>query len=423
MVLFSEMFVSELKNIPVVDRLQEPIGTAKDIILTVGDPFPKITGLLVKLKDKKEEQVMLMGEIDLIGKQFVVTKSVKDRVVFAKATSKELLLRQDLLDKQIVDTAGARVIRINDLKLGKLDQEIRLLAADVGLRGLIRRLRWLPFFTFLFGLFRKEIPDILIGWDHVEQLKTGRTPGMITIPSKHLQDLHPSDIANIISQVHSEEKTAIFSSLSEKTAAEALHELEPQIQAILLLTLDTKKALGILEKMPVDEIADVLGDIPEEKTEELLRLMRPRKASQVKKLLAHPDETAGGLMTTEIITTKPDYTAQQTIEKMRQLAHEAETVYYVYVLDELEKLVGILSLRGLIMASQDTKISEIMEKELITVDPQMPRRKVAQVISKYNLLAVPVVDEHNKLLGIVTVDDVIDFILPPISRRMRHILG
>jgi len=284
-------------------------------------------------------------------------------------------------------------------------------------------LRWLPFFTFVFGLFRREVPEILIGWDHVEQLKTGRAPGMITIPSRHLRDLHPSDIANIISQVHSEEKTAIFSSLSEKTAAEALHELEPQIQAILLLTLDTKKALGILEKMPVDEIADVLGDIPEEKTEELLRLMRPRKASQVKKLLAHPDETAGGLMTTEIVTTRPELTAQQTIDRMREIAHEAETVYYVYVLDIDDKLVGILSLRGLIIALQDTKISEIMEKELITVDPQMPRRKVAQVISKYNLLAVPVVDENNKLLGIVTVDDVIDFILPPISRRMRHMLG
>ena len=423
MVLFSEMFVSELKNIPVVDRLQEPIGTAKDIILTVGDVFPKITGLLVRLNKKKEEVLLLLGEVDLIGKQFVVTKSVKERVVFARPTSQELLLRQDILDKQIVDTGGARVIRVNDLKLGKIDQDIRLLAADVGLKGLIRRLRWLPFFTFAFGLFGKKIPDTLIGWDHVEQLKTGRAPGMITIPSKHLQDLHPSDIANIISQVHSDEKTAIFSSLTEKTAAEALHELEPQIQAILLLTLDTKKTLGILEKMPVDEIADVLGDIPEEKTEELLRLMRPRKASQVKKLLAHPDETAGGLMTPEIITTKPDYTAQQTIEKMRQLANEAETVYYVYVLDNEEKLVGILSLRALIIASQDTKISEIMEKELITVDPQMPRRKVAQVISKYNLLAVPVVDEKNKLLGIVTVDDVIDFILPPISRRMRHMLG
>ena len=128
-------------------------------------------------------------------------------------------------------------------------------------------------------------------------------------------------------------------------------------------------------------------------------------------------------MTTEIVTTRPELTAQQTIDRMREIAHEAETVYYVYVLDIDDKLVGILSLRGLIIALQDTKISEIMEKELITVDPQMPRRKVAQVISKYNLLAVPVVDEKNKLLGIVTVDDVIDFILPPISRRMRHMLG
>ncbi|MBU0501706.1 MAG: CBS domain-containing protein [Candidatus Margulisbacteria bacterium] len=412
-----------MKKIPVVDRLQEPVGYVKDIILSVGDVFPKITGFLVHVFKKQEELVLLMGEIDLIGKKFLVTKATRDRVVYAKPTKQELLLRQDILDKQIVDTEGARVIRVNDLKLGKIDQDIRLIAADVGFRGLLRRLRWLGFFTFIFGIFKKQVPDILIGWDHVEHLKTGKTKGMITIPSKHVHELHPADIASIISQVHSEEKTAIFSSLSDKIAAESLHELEPQIQAILLLTLDTKKALGILEKMPVDEAADVLGDIPSEKAEELLRLMKPRKASQVRKVLEHPDETAGGLMTTEIVTTMPDFTAQQTIERMRQIANEAETVYYVYVLGEGEKLLGVLSLRAVIVAAPDTKIAEIMETDLITVDPSMYRKKVAQVISKYNLLAVPVVDENNKLLGIVTVDDVIDFILPPISRRMRHLLG
>ncbi|OGB87035.1 hypothetical protein A3H38_02280 [candidate division WOR-1 bacterium RIFCSPLOWO2_02_FULL_46_20] len=423
MVLFSEMFVSELKNIPVVDRLQEPIGTAKDIILTVGDVFPKITGLLVRLKDKKEEAVLLMGEIDLIGKQFVATKSVKDRIVFARPTRNELLLRQDIFDKQIVDTAGARVIRVNDLKLGKIDQDVRLLAADVGLKGLLRRLRWLPFFASIFGLFKKDIPDILIGWDHVESLKTGRATGMITIPSKHLQDLHPSDIANIISQVHSEEKTAIFTSLSEKTAAEALHELEPKIQALLLLTIDTKKTLSILEKMPVDEVADVLGDLPPEKTDELLRLLRPRKSQAVSRLLKHPEETAGGLMTTEFMAVPDTLTVEQTIQKMRELAPDAETAYYIYVVNSSENLVGILSLRELIVASPDRLISEIMIKKVITVEPEMDQRQVAQIISKYNLLAVPVVDKDKRLVGIVTVDDVVDFILPPISRRKRQMVG
>jgi len=140
---------------------------------------------------------------------------------------------------------------------------------------------------------------------------------MITVPTKHISEMHPADIANIISQVHSEERTAIFASLSDKTAAEALHELEPKIQALLLTTVDTKKALGILDKMPVDEVADVLGDIPMDRAEELLRFMKPKKSAQVRKLLKHPEETAGGLMTTEFISMPRDFTVQQTIEKMR----------------------------------------------------------------------------------------------------------
>lgn len=417
------MFVSELKGIPVVDRLQEPVGEIRDFVLTVGEVFPRITGLLVYVYDKQAELVVLMGEIDLIGKQFVATKSLKERIVFTKPRFEELLLIRDVMDKQIVDTEGARVIRVNDLKLAKVEQDIRLIAADVGFRGLLRRLGWLGFFDFVFGLFRKKVSDVLIGWDHVEQLKTGRAKGMITVPTKHVSEMHPADIANIISQVHSEERTAMFASLSDRTAAEALHELEPKIQALLLTTVDTKKALGILEKMPTDEVADVLGDIPPEKADELLRLLKPKKAAEVRELLSHPEETAGGLMTTEFVSIARDLTVQQTIERMRELAPDAETVYYIYVLDEAEKLAGVLSLRFLIISPPEVLVSKIMVKDVITVDLEMNQRKVAEVISKYNLLAVPVVDKDDKMLGIVTVDDVVDFILPPISRRIRHMLG
>ncbi|MBU1026267.1 MAG: CBS domain-containing protein [Candidatus Margulisbacteria bacterium] len=424
MVLFSEMFISDLKKVPVVDRLQEPVGEVRDFILTVGDVFPKITGLLVKVYGCKNGcQVILMAEIDLIGKQFVATRTVKDRIVYTKLRHDELLLRRDLLDKQIVDTEGARVIRVNDLKLAKVDQDVRLIAADVGFRGLLRRLRVLPLFTFIFNIFGKKVPDILIGWDHVEQLKTGRTRGMITVPKKHLSEMHPADIANVISQVHSEEKTAIFTSLSEKTAAESLHELEPKIQALLLMTVDTKKAMGVISKMPLDEVADVLGDLPQERAEEFIRLMKPKRAAEVRKLMSHPEETAGGLMTTEYIAVLPNMTIQQTIDHIRQMAPNAETIYYIYIKEESDKLVGVLTVRELIVSAPETIISQIMEKDLITVEPEMDQKNVAEVISKYNLLAVPVIDKENKILGIVTVDDVIDFILPPVSRRIRHMLG
>ncbi len=422
MVLFSEMFISELLKVPVIDRIEKPLGRVKDVLLVLGDPFPRVSGLLIKTVDGKL-RVLTIGEIDLIGGHFVSTKSTKDRLVLSDLRDDDILLKRDILDKQIVDTGGARVVRVNDLKLAKVENDVRLIAVDVGIPGMLRRLGIEKFVNFILKLFRIKIRETLIGWNHVEPLEADLIKGRITIPHKRVNELHPADIADIISHVHSDERRAIFASLSDITAAEALHELEPKIQAMLLLTVDTKKALGILNRMPVDEAADVLGDIPEEKTEELLRLMRPKKAAEIRKLLKHPEETAGGLMTTEFIAIPKELTAEKTIQKLREMAPDAETIYYLYVVDQKEKLVGVLSLRMLIVAPPSMPISNIMVKKVITVHPDDNQKQVADVISKYNLLAVPVVDDGKKMQGIVTVDDVIDFILPPVSRRKRHMLG
>ncbi|MGB9612674.1 MAG: magnesium transporter MgtE N-terminal domain-containing protein [Candidatus Margulisiibacteriota bacterium] len=420
MVLFSQMYVSQLIGDPVVDRVQENIGWVKDVIIALGDPFPKVTGLLITLwENKKVEKVILIGEIDLIGKHFVSTRSVKDRVVLTDLRPGEVLLMREVIDQQVVDLKGARVIRVNDLKLAKVDQDVRLIAADVGMSGMLRRLGLEGLVGWLLGLFGKKIPERLIGWDHVQNLVGGK----IAVPSKTISDLHPADVAQIISQLQREKKGEIFAALSEKAAADALHELEPMLGALLISAVDTKKALGILDKMPVDEVADIIGDLPTEKAEEILRLMRVRKATQIRELLKHKDETAGGLMTTEFITIPSNFTVDQTIARLRELAPEAETIYYLYVVDEAEHLVGVLSLRNLIIAPPDKSISEIMIKDVIAIPPQMGQREVAEVISKYNLLAVPVVDEQNKILGIITVDDVVDFILPPLARRKRQMVG
>lgn len=414
------MFASELIGDPIVDRVQEPIGRVKDIIITLGERFPKVVGLVIRFDDpSREEKVVLIGEIDLIGRQFVTTRGIKERVAFSSHREGDVLLGRDIIDQQVVDLEGARVIRVNDLKLAKVDQDVRLIAADVGLGGILRRLGLYKLVKWIAGIFKKNISEKLIGWDHVQNLAGGK----IAVPSKTITDLHPADVAQIISQVQSEQRKALFATLSEKTAAEALHELEPLIGAVLISTLDTKKALNILEKMPVDEAADIIGDLPPERGEEFLRMIRVRKSNEIRKLLKHKDETAGGLMTTEFITLPQNLTVEQTITHLRELAPGAETIYYLYIVDEAGHLVGVLTLRNLIVAPPDKPISDIMIKEAITVNPEMNQKTVADVISKYNLLAVPVVDAENKILGIITVDDVIDFILPPVSRRKRQMIG
>lgn len=422
MVLFSEMFYSQLDNVPVIDRLERPIGRVVDVLLNLGEQFPRVSGLLLRT-DEGKQKVLMMAEIDLIGPQFVATQSTRDRLVLADLRPNDILMKKNILDQQVVDTAGAKVLRVNDLKLAKVGSDIRLIAADVGFRGLVRRLGVEGFLKALNGVFRFKVPEKLIGWNYVQLLEKDLARGQITIPQKKVEDLHPSDIADIISHVHTEKRSAIFASLSDKTAAEALHELEPKIQAMLLTTVDTKKALGILNKMPVDESADVLGDIPPEKCEELLRLMGPKKSQAIQKLMKHPEQTAGGLMTTEFLSIPEDMTAEQVIDKLREQAPGAETIYYLYVVNPAGVLVGVLSLRGLIVAAPQTSVFQIMMKSVITVGPEANQRSVADVISKYNLLAVPVVDGEGKILGIITVDDVIDFILPPIARRKRQMIG
>ena len=313
MVLFSEMFVSELIGKPVIDRFEERIGNVKDILVICGQAFPKVSGLLVENDNPGKKNVILVGDIDLVGRRFVSTRTVKERVPYCQLLKEDILLRRDILDKQIVDTKGARVVRVNDIKLAKVEDEIRLIAVDVSMSGILRRLGLEGLFSGVLRLFRRKLEQSLIGFNYVEFLNADACKGELTIPHKRVEELHPSDIANIISDVHSNEKTEIFASLPDKTAAEALHELAPKIQAFLLTTVDTKKALSILNKMPVDEAADVLGDIPDEKEEELLRLMKTRKAIEIRKLLRHHDETAGGLMDTLIERNTPIPTEQSRI--------------------------------------------------------------------------------------------------------------
>lgn len=423
MIYFTDMYASQIIGLTVIDRVDTKVGKIKDIVINPAEQFPKVIGFLVKLDDQGKEKIILVNELSFISKKVISTANVKQSIVFAPLRENEIFVARDLLDKQIVDIHGSKVVRVNDIKFTKIGEEIRLIAADVGIKGILRRLKIEEFVESFLSLFGIKLKEDLIGWNFVEPFKTDIARLKLVVPYEGMSKLHPADIANIISQVHTDEKTAIFESLSTETAAEALHELEPHIQAFLISTLDTKKALSIIEKMPSDEAADVLGDLQEDKAAEILRLMKQKKAEEIKGLLKHGEETAGGLMTTEFITIPSNYTAAQTIERLRELAPSAETIYYLYVTDEHDHLIGVLSLRNLIIAPHDKPIMEICSTNVITVKPNDSQRKVAEIISKYNLLAVPVVDDDKKILGIITVDDVVDFIIPPLARRKRMSVG
>jgi magnesium transporter len=232
--------------------------------------------------------------------------------------------------------------------------------------------------------------------------------------------MHPADLAEIISEASQRERTALFGSLDVETAAEALHELEPKVQADIIDDMSKEKASDILEQMPPDEAADVLGDLPEDKAKELIDLMEKEEAKDVQELLEHEEDTAGGLMTTEYLAFPPNMSVEDAIRALRLEARDVETIYYLYILDENERLVGVVTLKDLILASPDARIQDIMRTPVKTLSIETERNDVAEFISKYNLLAAPVVDGNNVMQGIVTVDDVLDFLLPTASKKKRR---
>jgi len=416
--LFKERFLSELLDKPVLNLEGRRIGKSKEVIIALDSEFPKVSSLIIS--NKRKEARIPWEEVALVTPQFI-TLSLEsiDSSSYSSAYD-ELFLKRDILDKQIIDTQGAKVVRVNDLKLAQVEKDVRLIAAEVGALGILRRLGLEKSFKTLTNLLGYQISNLLISWNFLEPISSELTQLRLTLPYKKLSKLHPSDIAEVISQLSDKERLVIFSSLSIEVAAETLHKLEPGAQTSIIEDLDEKKASKILETMPSDEAADVLGDLSEEKTSRLMRLMKKEEAEEVGGLLKHDDNTAGGLMTTEYITFSPEVSTEEVIKNLRELAPSAETIYYLYVTDRKDCLVGVLSLRDLIIADPKIPIKSIMHTKVISVQEEEDAKEVAEIISKYNFLALPVIDKEKKLIGIVTVDDVVDLVIPPLARR-KHL--
>ena len=225
-----------------------------------------------------------------------------------------------------------------------------------------------------------------------------------------LQEAHPADIADAVNLLEEPERLLVFSLLDDQTAGEVLDETEAEATTALLKDLDSERAADILDEMPADDAAEILAELPKDQADELIGLMEVEEAADVQERLQYPENSAGRLMSEEFVSVGTEMTASQVLDMLRKLAPRAETAYYLYVTDPAGKLMGVLSLRDLVVAAPDTKIGEIMDGKVVSVEADTDQEEVARVVAKYDFLAVPVVDAANTLVGIVTVDDVIDVI-------------
>jgi magnesium transporter len=403
------LYLSQAIGRPVLDGNGEPIGKVADLIVAVGERYPPVTGLVVST-DRREIFVPWPSVASLDARRAQLRTLTLDLARF-KQRPDEIRLGKDLMDKQIVDIDGRKVVRVNDLGLDEVEGEFRLVAVDVGAAGLLRRVA--PRLQqVLAGRFAMPIPERYIDWEEVDPVETSIASIKLRVPHAGLAELHPADLASIIDQLAPRDRAGVLASLNDEAVADAIEEMEPDTQVEVMEDLEPGRAADILEEMSPDDAADLVADLSDEAREEILALMERDEAAEVQELLGYPEESAGGIMTTEFVAVPATLTAAQTIDRLRQLEPDAETIYYVYVTDDDGRLVGVLSLRDLIVAPPTTPISQVMIPEPVAVGVLADQDEVAQVVARYNLLAAPVVDGEGRLAGIVTVDDAMDSILP-----------
>jgi len=327
------------------------------------------------------------------------------------------LLERDLLDQQVIDVNGRKVVRVNDVDLEYDPQKdpkhpvLRVHSVDVGARGAIRRLlRGVAPRTALQVLVGK-IPPRSIPWDFVDLIETDPARRVkLKISHERLAKLHPADIADIVEELAPDERQAVFQTLDEETAAEALEEVEPKVQKSIVESLDSEKAADIVEEMNPDAAADLLADLPEDRTEQILIQMEPEAQQEVVELLEHKEGTAAGRMTTEFLALPVSATVQNAIGALREFEGGVEVISTIYLVDSQGTLAAAVPLVRIVLAQASEPMLSLAQEPLVLAHQENTDNEVAELFDKYNLQTLAVVDERNKLTGVITSDDVISML-------------
>ncbi len=411
------LYLSGIIGKPVHDAAGEAFDTIADLVIFHGtEKFPRITGILLN-GDRSRVAVIPWNAVAEFTAAGIRLRMERRSLAPRPLQPDEILLREDILDSQVVDTDDIKVVRVNDLELRQVGNEVRVIGADIGTRSLLRRLGLEPFVCRALERVGRPLPSRVIPWNLVAVLGGTMTPLKLSISREKLKDIHPADLADLLEDLARDERVEVMTALADERAADVLEEAEPDVQATVIQELPSERASDILEEMKPDEAADVLGELPEERAEELISLMEAGAAEDVRELLQYEPETAAGKMTTEFIALPVSMTVEQVIARLRETKPDSETIYYLYVVDEQDHLAGVLSIRSLLISPPETPISRLMRTDVVTVAPNDSAEDVAGALVRYDLLAVPVVEEDRRLVGIVTVDHLIDLLLEKYGPR------
>lgn len=417
------VYFSQLKNKEVFDSNNVCIGKLIDLVFVDGTNYAEITHLIYQDESKykkkiawdfvKEFKERKNGKINEIS---IYLNSPVDEITPFFMKEKEILVG-GILDKQVIDVNGVKVVRVNDVILGKVNSMFCIVAVCVGATSFVRRLG----IKTLSELTSAKIKEHIIQWKSVERLEPEFHGLHLKIQKDKIADLHPEDIADIMEDLSHSERILIFNSLDERKAAKTLIEAEEGVQDSVLKSFKIKKIKELLENIPADRAADIISLMPEKRGEEILKSMNKNSASKIRKILNYYPESIGSIMKTDFIAIPKNYTAQKTINLLRKLRPSADRVYHIYVTDNDKHLKGILSLRALLIASPKDRVGKFMHTKVVHVMDNNPKETAARLMARYDLFVLPVVDKDGILRGIVKADDVLDDYIPERLRRQKFL--
>ena len=404
--------LTELLGALVFDSAGSRCGRVREVALVPQEDRARVATLIVKTGDGS--RLLPFGSVTSINGGIRTDAPTADWVA-GDGSEGMLLLARDLLDQQVIDVFGRKVVRVNDLDL--LQEMVgnrpvlKVGSVDVGPRGAIRRLLKGVVPLLALRALLRQIPPRSIPWDFIDLIETDPARRVkLKISHEGLAKLHPADIADIVEDLAPDERQAVFQTLDEETAAEALEEVEPKVQKAIVESLDSEKAADIVGEMDPDAAADLLADLPEDQTEQILIQMEPEAQQDVVELLEHKEETAAGRMTTEFLALPIKATVQNAIDSLREFEGGVEAISTIYLVDSHGTLVAAVPLARIVLAEASAPMLSLAQEPLVLAHQEATEMEVAELFDKYNLQTLPVIDKRNKLTGVITSDDVISML-------------
>ena len=408
---FSEIYLSHVLGKAVINSNGEELGVLRDLIMVPGEVFPEVSHII--FRSRKGRKSLPWSEVALFTHVVISTVGITPPGLANYVPREgEILVRRGLLDKQIVDVDGAKVVRVNDIKLGRFNDKLCIFSVDIGFSGLLRRLGYTKLGEQVFRMLKRDIPTAEISWEYVQPLEPHSSKLALNIARGQMNEIHPADLADIIENIPIQNIRTVLESIDLETTGDALYELEADMRNIVANQLDAGQLSDILEEMEPDEAADILSDLPDDKAQELLDMMDQEDADDIQELLEHEDNTAGGFMNTDYLRLSPDITVGAALRQVRETAHEIETIYYGYIVNAEDELEGVVSIKELLISPDEARVGDIMEENIKTVCIYEELTDMFETLTKYNLIALPVLDKNDHMAGIVTVDDILEYYLP-----------